>query len=161
MDNEDREDNEELMGIDKARIGKEFREDYPGFAYGSAVGTPIIIKGDGPGYPPKESDNVRLILELLGVAYTEDNYAVMSMFVRAYQIYIERQAKYHDAWKRYGALNNLIRSASKLQRVQEVYWYPDEVPLDDMDLDLDDAFDALNYLAFFITQAERGEWKRG
>lgn len=120
--------------------------------YGHAIGVP---------QSPKESDNVRLILELLEVEFTEDNYAIMSMFVRAYQIYIERSKVHGTAWKRRGALNNLVRAATKLERVEEVYWYPDNVPFDNIDLDLDDAFDALNYVAFFITQAERGEWKRG
>lgn len=79
---------------------------------------------------------------------------------QALAIYNERSQMYGDAWRRYGALNNLIRAATKLERLVAMFWHGSEgPPLEE--LSVDDAYDAINYLVFFIIQAKKGEWRRG
>jgi hypothetical protein len=65
---------------------------------------------------------------------------------RCFEIYQERSAKYGEVWKQYGAINNLVRAATKVDRLMEQWWF-DPPP---HDYDLDDAYDAINYLIFFI-----------
>ncbi len=78
--------------------------------------------------------------------------------MKSYEIYLQRNAKYSDVWKNYGALNNLVRGATKVDRLMEVWWHGDGTLHKDA---LDDAYDAINFLAFFIAQATNGELTAG
>lgn len=84
------------------------------------------------------------------------------IFVEALGIYDEKDTLYGQAWKRLGALNNLSRMATKMERLLEMYWHKEihRGARRGGKLDLDDAFDLLNYTAFFVRQADKGEWTR-
>ena len=77
---------------------------------------------------------------------------------------LNRTVSYGVVWRRFGALSNLLNAARKVERLMESWW--DEVG-ESFDIvgddgkrvtrlpalhkdNLDDAFDAINYLAFFI-----------
>jgi hypothetical protein len=64
---------------------------------------------------------------------------------------------YGQAWKRLGALNNLTRMATKVERLLEQFWHRED---NRNGADLDDAVDLLNYDAFFMRQAIEGEWTK-
>lgn len=70
----------------------------------------------------------------------------------ALDVMVQRSASYGAIWRQYGALNNLVRAATKVDRAMEVWWRnggPTEMHKDV----LDDPMDAINYLAFFIALA--------
>jgi hypothetical protein len=75
----------------------------------------------------------------------------------AWQIMKQRTQAYGLSFKQYGALANLLNAARKVDRLMEVWWRgeDDAVAMLDKDL-LDDAFDGINYLAFFIQEAREG-----
>jgi hypothetical protein len=79
------------------------------------------------------------------------------VFNKAYAIMAERTGAYSLTWQQYGALANLLNSARKIDRLMSIWWRgdDDEVPVLDKSL-LDDAYDAINYIGFFIQEAEKG-----
>lgn len=87
------------------------------------------------------------------VSSTEEQANVLDDALR---IFVERNTKYRDTWQQYGALANLVRSAQKLDRLMAVWWHEsgEYEPLDAEALD--DAYDAINHLAFFIRCAKEG-----
>jgi hypothetical protein len=79
------------------------------------------------------------------------------VFGRCTEIFRERNDRYHDTWKQYGALANLARSAQKVDRLMAVWWHETDTTLAPLDpAMLDDAYDAINHLAFFIRCARIG-----
>jgi hypothetical protein len=90
---------------------------------------------------------------------TSENEAILRHLIHCWVIYTQRSKKYGSAWRRFGALNNLVRAAAKCERLLEQLWHKqfDETK----DQDIDDAYDAINYLVFFIHQAGVREWRRG
>ena len=70
-------------------------------------------------------------------------------------VMVGRTGSYGLAWRRYGALSNLLNAARKVERLMEAWWDGNGIPALHKD-NLDDAIDALNYLAFFIQCAEDG-----
>ena len=78
-------------------------------------------------------------------------------FVKAHRIMRHRTVAYGLTWQQYGALANLLNAARKIDRLMSIWWRgeDDEVAMLDKSL-LDDAFDAINYLGFFIQCAEEG-----
>ena len=97
------------------------------------------------------------LLESHGVAPTEDNAMHLIVFLEALKLYDERTASYGQIWRQYGALSNLLNAARKVDRSMETWWHNDggAIPILHKS-NLDDAFDALNYLAFFIRNAREG-----
>lgn len=79
------------------------------------------------------------------------------VFDKAQAIYEERNLKYKNTWRQYGALAQLVRAAQKIDRVMAVWWHEkgERSPL--TLADLDDAYDAINHLAFFIRLATEGD----
>lgn len=79
------------------------------------------------------------------------------VFNKAWSIMSQRTGAYSLVWKQYGALANLLNSARKIDRLMNIWWRgeDDDVPQLDKSL-LDDAYDAINYLGFFIQCAEEG-----
>jgi hypothetical protein len=73
----------------------------------------------------------------------------------ALAIMVDRTSSYGLVWQQYGALNNLVRAATKVDRLMETWWFHDDPSLIHKDA-LDDAFDAMNYLNFFIANARAG-----
>jgi hypothetical protein len=99
-------------------------------------------------------------LELVGVTPTDQAIEQFRVLVRCMELYEERDQKYGSAWKRLGALNNLTRMSTKIERLLAMYWHkrPPRMVNPDASWDLDDAFDLINYSAFFIRQAQTNEW---
>lgn len=89
---------------------------------------------------------------------TEATREIMHFYIVCMDTYANRSVKYKEAWRRFGALNNLVRAAAKAERLLEQFWY--DTPKQGAPIDLDDAVDASNYLAFFHTQASAGQWRR-
>jgi hypothetical protein len=84
----------------------------------------------------------------------------------AASVMLHRTTAYGLVWRRFGALSNLLNSARKVERLMEAWWHhqddyevvgDDGIPRPLLHKDaLDDAFDAINYLAFFIQCARQG-----
>jgi hypothetical protein len=83
-----------------------------------------------------------------------------NVLIDAERIYEERSLVYGDVWKQYGALNNLVRAATKIDRLMAIWWHNQddfEGFVTALHKDgLDDAYDAINYLAFFVRCAKNG-----
>ena len=76
--------------------------------------------------------------------------------MEALNIYRQRGLSYGEVWRQYGATANLVQAARKIDRLMEMWWHnPDGAVALQKDA-LDDAFDALNYLVFFIRLARDG-----
>jgi hypothetical protein len=83
----------------------------------------------------------------------------MDVFMKAMLIYYERQEEHGDAvWQASGWKGMLVDMRKKLDRLWFKYW--GEVPTNEVNLD--SAYDLLNYTAFFIRQVEAnnpdGKW---
>jgi len=77
----------------------------------------------------------------------------------ALAIYADRNPKYNDNWSRFGWRGCLFRVRERAERLWDQYW--DKEP-SRLDFDLDDAYDLLNFVCFFIRAVEAnnrdGEW---
>lgn len=106
-------------------------------------------------------DRVREALEALGFADpTPDMVAQFMIFANAFYIYFSKNGQYGGAWRRLGALNNLTRMSTKVERLLEMFWHQERFRTP-AGMDLDDVFDLINYSAFFVRQAMQGQWTRG
>jgi len=88
------------------------------------------------------------ILVLAGLEDTDTNRQQLAIFLDAMHIFQERNAKYGDLWKEYGWRGNLLHVQSKAARVRKVWWDGKD-PFGHNE-DCDDAYDLINYTAFFI-----------
>ena len=96
------------------------------------------------------------LLEACGIEYNEEVVEQIAVFLTALKLYEERNRTYRNIWETYGALNNLLRAATKVDRSMEIWWHSrDPNPLLHKD-NLDDAIDAINYLVFFIRCVRSG-----
>lgn len=96
---------------------------------------------------------------------TEERMALMKEFsahaevlMKVQRLYEERSESYGQVWRQYGALSNLLNVARKIDRLMEVWWHGwnnGETPVIHKDA-LDDAYDAFNYLTFFIRSVGEG-----
>lgn len=89
----------------------------------------------------------------LGKALTISDHEQLAVLLDAFVIYKERNDRYQDLWKEYGAADTAhhlkskaLRVGAELGRTHE----PGEA------YDLDDAFDAVNYAAFTIRNVREG-----
>jgi hypothetical protein len=73
----------------------------------------------------------------------------------AASVMLHRTASYGLVWRRFGALSNLLNAARKVERLMEAWWHGNGEPALHKDA-LDDAFDAINYLSFFVQCAREG-----
>jgi hypothetical protein len=82
------------------------------------------------------------------------------VFEKCLEINEDRSAAYGDVWRNYGAVSNLLSAARKVDRLMETWWdglINGTAPGIHKDA-LDDAYDAINYLAFFIRNATDGNF---
>lgn len=97
-------------------------------------------------------------LEQFGIQPNEDNARQLLVFLNAVELYDERSRSYGQVWRNYGALSNLLSVARKADRLMKVWWHDrhdeDAAPHDFHKDELDDAWDLLNYAAFFIRNAK-------
>jgi hypothetical protein len=66
----------------------------------------------------------------------------LSYFFEAFEIYLERNAKYKDLWAQYGIEDVMLHVRSKFSRLERTG-------------DIDDALDLLNYTVFWIRLKKR------
>lgn len=86
------------------------------------------------------------------------NYAKHARVLQeAADVMLHRSARYGATWRQYGALANLLQGATAVNRLMATWWFNEgDRPAFHKDV-LDDAYDAINYLAFFIALAQAGE----
>lgn len=100
-----------------------------------------------------DSETLRACLEWLGFQPSEELEEQFQVLVEALHIYHERSASYGEVWKQYGARSNLLQVARKADRLMECWWFnPDGAVALHKDA-LDDGFDMINYMTFFIRNA--------
>lgn len=107
---------------------------------------------------PHVLESLEEVLDTFGIEATDDVKEQLVIFLTALRIYDERGKIYGDTWTTYGALNNLLRAATKVDRSMEIWWHDGSNngnPLMHKD-NLDDAIDAINYLVFFIRCVRAG-----
>jgi hypothetical protein len=75
------------------------------------------------------------------------------IFDRALRIYAKRNERYKDNWRRFGWRGCLFRIRERTERLWDTYWQGGSAGLE---ADLDDAYDLLNFVAFFIRAVEEG-----
>lgn len=102
----------------------------------------------------------KIIRDFLGIydieADEEEVVAHLEVFLEALRIFQSRKI-YGDAWRRHGALSNLLSVARKTDRLMQVYWHGDGGMTHKEGMD--DAYDLINYAIFFIRNKEDGNEK--
>ncbi len=88
-------------------------------------------------------------LEALGIEPTQTNVEQMRVHVGAMNIFIERNTRYSDLWKKYGVKDSLSHMRSKLARTEHSYEAQGKL----FSTDLDDAYDLINYTVFCVRNA--------
>lgn len=95
-------------------------------------------------------------LESLDIEPTSDMITQLNVLAEALQIH-ETRKSYGDIWRKYGALSNLLSVARKADRLMQIFWHgPGELTHKDS---VDDAYDLINYAAFFIRNYTDGNMK--
>lgn len=103
----------------------------------------------------------QLIGALFALGFTEpddEDMQHLEVLLDAFVQFHNKNRTYGGAWRKLGALNNLLRMATKVNRLLEMYWHNE---YNRKDPDLDDAYDTINYAVFFMRQAKIKEWTRG
>lgn len=103
------------------------------------------------------------ILRMIQVKDTEDNRDHLRVLLKAFMIYSAREEKYHGGWRSLGWLGNVSDLLRKAARARAMFWIGSHVPMEitqDMmpndDDPAQDLFDAINYAAFTVRNANAG-----
>ena len=102
-----------------------------------SIGVEVMIDKDAPG--------------------AEAVYTQLTIFIRALEVYAERNERYKDNWRRMGWRGMLVRIRERAERLWDNLW---DVPGPIPKRELDDALDMINFAAFLI-RAAAGETTRG
>lgn len=106
------------------------------------------------------SEAVEELLEACDIEYNQETEEQLTVFLTALKLYDTRNRTYRNIWETYGALSNLLRAATKVDREMEIWWHSTGNGVAGNPLlhkeALDDAFDAINYLTFFIRCVRAG-----
>lgn len=116
------------------------------------------------------SDVMEALEQFVGEAFGHEDpdieqSAILQLMVAAEcaDIFMERSEQYREAWRKHGALANLIKASMKMDRLMEVWWHSDmtQAQVEKMKPEekrklLDDAFDCINYLTFFVRLVGEG-----
>jgi hypothetical protein len=108
----------------------------------------------------RTDEDLRVGLASLG--YPEDDAHVeqFRVLMEAFDVFMERNARYRDVWKGSGYRGSLFDLRKKITRMWSVFWqgHPDEKAKE-----CDDALDVINYAAFFVRNVrdgnEYGNWR--
>lgn len=103
-----------------------------------------------------ETEAYRQLLEQYGIPYKPELIRQLDIFMQALRIH-ETRSVYGQSWRRYGALSNLLSVARKADRLMQVFWFG-RGGLEHKDA-VDDAYDLINYTAFFIRNFKDENWK--
>jgi hypothetical protein len=111
-------------------------------------------------------DRQRIEKFLYMLGYTEPNTPVdesqveqLAVLLEAFAVFVERNKRYRDVWKKSGWKGSLFDIRKKVTRMWSVFWHghPDEKAKE-----CDDAIDSINFAAFFVRNVrdnnELGDW---
>lgn len=111
---------------------------------------------------PFPMDSLRDVLDYYGVSLDGETGAIFGVLMDVVKKFNERNRVYGGVWRQYGALNNLIRAATKVDRLVALWWHGSEELVGrrvDVHKDFDDdAIDGIAYLAFATILARAGDW---
>lgn len=94
------------------------------------------------------------VFEANGIAWTQSNLQHFAVLIECLRLHDSRTASYGKVWRRYGALSNLLSAARKVDRLMESWWRRGDGAVPTIHKDnLDDAYDAINYLVFMVRNA--------
>jgi hypothetical protein len=110
---------------------------------------------------PSQEQQAEAVLQTLRIEKTETNIEQMKVMLEAFGIFMVRNSRYVDEWKRTGWRGMLFEARKKISRVWQVFWNGRQEKVGDSQYD--DVFDAINYMVFFIRQHREkgrpwGEW---
>lgn len=103
-------------------------------------------------------------LIVLGIEPTATNIEQMTIFIEAMLLYTERNARYSDVWRATGWRGAVYDIYKKARRLFQQFWDPEtQAPTGERNVIhgkvTDDAFDLINFAAFFIRGVdEQNEW---
>lgn len=101
-----------------------------------------------------DSSGIRAVLEARRseLFASQDDWEQFEVYLDAYGVYLERNARYTNLWRQYGARDTAHHCRSKALRVGA------ELSKDKAsdDYDLDDAYDLINYSVFTIRNVDEG-----
>lgn len=95
-------------------------------------------------------------LEAWDIEPTTDMMTQLNVLVEALLIH-ETRKSYGDIWRKYGALSNLLSVARKADRLMQIFWHGTGELAHKSSVD--DAYDLINYAAFFIRNIADGNMK--
>lgn len=108
----------------------------------------------------EEAEEVSLLHAISLVSNTPAQDRMLDAIERSWAILQERSARYNEAWLNRGAIGNVLEILKLSDRIKAQLW--DNPPEQcEVDRDLDDLYDLLNYTVACISQAEQGHWTRG
>jgi len=91
------------------------------------------------------SDYAEEVLGVCGIPVSDDSMRQAEVMVAALQLFHLRSERHGDVWKASGWQGMLVDARKKVERLWNEFMAQSEIPED-----LDSAYDAINYLAFFI-----------
>jgi hypothetical protein len=101
-----------------------------------------------------DSKQLRLVLgSRRSELFTSDgDWEQFQVYLDAFDLYLERNGRYADLWREYGARDTAHHCRSKVLRMEREL----SKELTPEDYDLDDAHDLINYSAFTIRNVGEG-----
>lgn len=76
------------------------------------------------------------------------------VFLRAFLLFQERNAKHRDAWQPGGAKGNLVKVRLKVERAWRQLWVGGGDPTEEL-------LDVINYTAFCVRSCDNDDWDGG
>lgn len=105
-------------------------------------------------------DDLKNFLYVYGITPTDSIITQLRVLLEALRKFGERNERYKDVWKESGWKGSLFDMRKKLTRLWRVFWR--DQPIQTIDLECDDAYDLINFTAFFIRNVKDdnqwGQW---
>ena len=101
--------------------------------------------------------NLRAFLYVQGMVDNQTNLEQLQVMTAALRKFGERNQRYKDVWKESGWKGSLFDMRKKLTRIWRVFWRGE--PTEQIDWECDDAYDLINFTAFFIRNVrDNNQW---
>lgn len=116
--------------------------------------------------PPVEPVKFGIAFAMTPGPQAEAAKAQLMIFGDAMNVYIARNERYKDNWKKMGWRGQLVRMKERVERLWDDFWGKEPIPdgVDEL-MNVDDAIDLINFAAFFIRAANDnnrdGDWWNG
>lgn len=101
---------------------------------------------DTPGFDRLRKE---YLAAMLGYEPNEESVEQLKVFEEALLIHAERTKSYGVVWREYGSRSPLLSAAKKMARLMKTFWDGRGHTVDGK-AQVDDAYDLLNYTAFFV-----------